>query len=300
VLLAFAAMFVVPSAGAVGSADADCSGTSVAMTPITDLGTKRYHGYTGGLYGNGRNVPPSAYLKKGLAAARRVHPIDGRVVLLSIGMSNTTQEFSAFKQFADMTPRKNPNVTVVDGAQGGQDAEIIKRPSARFWNVVDARLAAAGASAAQVQAVWLKEAIARDANHFRRDALRLEADLRQIVVILRTRFPNLQLIYVSSRTYAGYATTPLNPEPQAYDSGFAVRWLINERMKRKLQGPWIGWGPYLWTNGTRGRKDGLVWTCADTRPSDGTHPSATGRAKVAALLWKFFSTNGTARSWFLG
>ena len=61
----------------------------------------------------------------------------------------------------------------------------------------------------------------------------------------------------------------------------------------------IGWGPYLWTNGTRGRKDGFVWTCADTRPSDGTHPSATGQAKVAALLWIFFSTDRAAKSWFL-
>ena len=127
----------------------------------------------------------------------------------------------------------------------------------------------------------------------------MEADLRQIVGILCGRFPNLQLIYVSSRTYAGYATTALNPEPQAYDSGFAVRWLINERIKGKLRGPWIGWGPYLWTNGTRGRKDGFVWTCADTRPSDGTHPSATGQAKVAALLWIFFSTDRAAKSWFL-
>ena len=272
----------------------------MSTTPLTDLRKKTYHGYTGGLYGQGRNTPPAAYLESGLAAMRRVHPIDGRVVLLSIGMSNTTQEFSAFKRLADADGRKSTPLTIVDGAQGGQDAEIVKDPSARFWSVVAARLSAARASASQVQAVWLKEAIAREAEPFPLDALRLEADLRAIVGILRDRFPNLQLIYVSSRTYAGYATTALNPEPQAYDSGFAVRWLINERMKGKLQGPWIAWGPYLWTNGTRGRKDGLVWTCADTRPSDGTHPSASGQAKIASLLWKFFSTDRTAKSWFLG
>ena len=298
IVIALVALFAFPSSGAIGRAGADCSRTSVPMTPLTDLGTKTYHGYTGGLYGNGKNTPPAAYLKTGLAGAKRVHPINGRVVL-SIGMSNTTQEFSTFKRLADADGRKSAQLTIVDGAQGGQDAEIVKDPSAHFWSVVDARLAVAGASAAQVQALWLKEAIAREAAPFPRDALRLEADLRAIVRILRERFPNLQLIYVSSRTYAGYATTALNPEPQAYDSGFAVRWLVNERMKGKLQGPWIAWGPYLWTNGTRGRKDGLVWTCADTRPSDGTHPSASGQAKIASLLWKFFSTDGTAKSWFL-
>jgi hypothetical protein len=300
VILAVAAIFVLPSAGAVGRTGANCNGTSVAMTPLTDLGTKRYHGYSGGLYGNGNNTPSGSYLKAGLAAAKRVHPIDGRVVLLSIGMSNTTQEFSAFKRLADSDSRKNAQLTIVDGAQGGQDAEIVKDPSARFWNVVAARISAAGVTASQVQVVWLKQAIAREANPFPQDALRLETDLRAIVGILRDRFPNLQLIYLSSRTYAGYATTALNPEPQAYDSGFAVRWLVNERVKGKLKGPWIAWGPYLWTNGERGRKDGLVWTCADTRPSDGTHPSPSGQAKVASLLWKFFSTDRTAKSWFLG
>ena len=59
-----------------------------------------------------------------------------------------------------------------------------------------------------------------------------------------------------------------------------MRWLVNERVKGRLEGPWIAWGPYLWTNGERGRKDGLVWTCADTRSSDGTHPSESGQAKV--------------------
>ena len=299
-ILAVAAIFVLPSSGAIGRTGANCAGTSVSMTPLADLGTKRYHGYTGGLYGNGKNAPSATYLKTGLAAAKRVHPIDGRVVLLSIGMSNMTQEFSAFKRLADSDARKSPQLTIVDGAQGGQDAETIKDPSARFWSVVDARVGAAGATAAQVQAVWLKEAIARQANRFPADALQLQSDLRRIVGILRSRFPNLQLIYLSSRTYAGYATTALNPEPQAYDSGFAVRWLVNERVKGKLEGPWIAWGPYLWTNGERGRKDGLVWTCTDTRSSDGTHPSESGQAKVASLLLKFFSTNTTAKSWFLG
>jgi hypothetical protein len=258
-----------------------------------------YHGYRGGLYAKGVNAPPRAYLKKGLAAAKRVHPIDGRIVLLSIGMSNATQEFSTFKRYADLNSAKASDVTIVDGAQGGQDAEIVKDPQARYWSVVDQRLAAAGATSAQVQAVWVKEAIAQENEPFPRDAHRLQSDLRAIVANLHARFPNLQLVYLSSRTYAGYATTSLNPEPFAYDSGFAVKWLVAQREKGKIGGPWLGWGPYLWTNGTRGRKDGLVWTCADVRPNDGTHPSLTGQLKVAALLWHFFTTDPTAKSWFV-
>ena len=269
------------------------------MKPLTDLGKATYHGYHGGLYANGKNAAPQTYVKTGLARAKTVKPIDGKIVLLSIGMSNTTQEFSAFKRVADADPRKNSALPIVDGAQGGQDAEIIKDPNARFWTVVGARLSLAGASAAQVQAVWLKEAIARESNPFPADAKRLKTDLAAIVAILQGKFPNLKLVYLSSRTYGGYASTALNPEPFAYDSGFAVKWLVLDRIAGKLKGPWLAWGPYLWTNGEQGRKDGLVWTCADTRPSDGTHPSASGQEKVAQLLLKFFTADATAKPWFV-
>jgi lysophospholipase L1-like esterase len=298
VLLAATALILALPAAAPARTAANCAQTSVPMKPVTDLGKGKYHGYRGGLYANGKNAVPKAYLKTGLARAKSVKPIDGKIVLLSIGMSNTTQEFSAFKRIADADARKNPSLTIVDGAQGGQDAETIKDPSARFWTVVDARLSLAGTTAAQVQAVWIKQAIARENNPFPADAKRLKADLAAIVAILRARFPNLKLVYVSSRTYAGYASTPLNPEPFAYDSGFAVKWLVLDRIAGKLKGPWLAWGPYLWTNGEKGRKDGLVWTCADTR-ADGTHPSASGQQKVAQLLLRFFTTNATARPWFV-
>jgi hypothetical protein len=32
---------------------------------------------------------------------------------------------------------------------------------------------------------------------------------------------------------------------------------------------------------------------------DGTHPSGSGREKVAKLLWGFFSSDETAKGWFM-
>jgi len=295
--LAVLAVALLVPASASARVDADCARTSTGLTPLTDLGARTYKGYLGGLYPKGSNTPPAPYLAKGLAAAAQVKPIDGRVVLLSIGMSNATQEFSAFKQLADADPRKRPDVTIVDGAQGGQDIERIRMADAPFWGVVDQRLAAAGVSGRQVQAVWLKEALARPTESFPPDAQRFRGGLRQIHAVLRARFPNLRLVYVSSRTYAGYATTQLNPEPYAYQSGFGVKWFVGDRIDGKVDGPWVGWGPYLWTDGTKGRADGLTWTCADVA-ADGTHPSPSGRRKVAALLLRFFTSDRTARTWF--
>jgi hypothetical protein len=278
----------------------DCARTSTGLTPLTDfVGKRKYRGYRGGLYPNGRNRPTAAYLRGGLNAAKRVRRVGGQIVLLSIGMSNATDEFTAFKRLADVDPTKNPSLLVVDGAQNGGDAERIKRPSAEYWQVVDERLSAAGATADQVQVIWLKEMIAGEDRPFPRDARALQADLRAIIRIAKSRFPNLRLVYLSSRTYGGYAVTGQNPEPAAYDSAFAVRWLINERMAGKIKGPWIGWGPYLWTDGLRGRGDGLVWQCDDVG-QDGTHPSRTGAQKVAQLLQQFFRSDPTARPWFRG
>jgi hypothetical protein len=297
--LAATALVLALPAAAPGQPAANCAKTSVAKTPLTELGKGRYRGYRGGLYANGKNVPPTAYLKLGLARAKSIKPIEGKIVLLAVGMSNTTQEFSAFRRIADADARKNPSVTLVDGAKGGQDAELGRDPSARLWAVVDTRLGLAGATPEQVQVVWLKEAILGETRPFPADAKRLKNDLAAMVGILRDKFPNLKLVYVSSRTYGGYASKPINPEPFAYESGFAVKWLVLDRIAGKLTGPWLAWGPYLWTNGEKGRKDGLVWRCSDTSEFDGTHPTASGQQKVAQLLLKFFTTNATARPWFV-
>ena len=288
----------------------DCTRTSTGLVPLNDLGTGSYQGFQGGLYEGGRNKPGDAYMTDGMAHSALVTPLDGegqpnpngRIVLLSIGMSNTTQEYSTFKQIADADPQKNPRVLIVDGAQGGQDAQIIRNPNAQFWTIVDQRLTTAGATPRQVQAVWLKEAIAGENRVFPADATGLKEALQDIVRIMTTRYPNLRLIYASSRIYAGYATTSLNPEPYAYQSAFAVKWLIQEA-RHAIRGrpeaqPWLGWGPYLWADGLVPRSDGLTWLCSDFQ-SDGTHPSTSGRQKVAQMLLDFFKTDPTAKGWFL-
>jgi len=290
------------------SPTSDCTRTSVGFTPMLDAGSSFYRGFEASLYPGGRSTPPADYAALGLEYAGQVCPLNsvgqpdpkGRIVLLSIGMSNTTQEFSRFKQLADADPDKNPRVSIVDGAQGGQDAETIRNPNAQFWTIVDQRLASAGASPNQVQVAWLKEAIAGENRPFPTGAKRLYDDLGAIVEIMQVRYPNLRIVYLASRIYAGYASSALNPEPHAYQSGFSVRWLIEDRItgNGRSLAPWLAWGPYLWADGLIPRSDGLTWQCADFQ-SDGTHPSTGGRQKVAVLLLNFVKTDPTARVWFV-
>jgi hypothetical protein len=214
-------------------------------------------------------------------------------------MSNTLYESEQFVHAANAYAAKSAQLVVVNGAEGGQDAEMIKTANAPYWQQwVPEHLNKAGVTANQVQAVWLKEAIAGGGGVFPAGARLLQADLAAIVTILTQRFPNLQFVYLSSRIYAGYATTQLNPEPFAYESGFAVKWLIEGNMANASARPWLAWGPYLWADGTKPRSgDGLVWNCGDLR-ADGTHPSQSGAEKVSSLLLDFFQHDATSRGWF--
>jgi len=297
------------------------------LVPLTELEKGDYKGESGGLYGNGQNMPPAEHLKAAQAEAAKVQPLDaegksspdGKIGLVSIGMSNTSQEFSRFKEVADADPEKSPLVVVVNGAQGGQDAAAWANPAPPapgrpdVWGVLETRLKEAGVTPAQVQVVWLKQALIQPARlgEFPAHARKLEEDIIVALNRLKATYPNLRIAYLASRIYAGYATTALNPEPYSYESAFAVRWLIQAQMKGdprlnylpergEVKAPLFLWGPYLWGDGVKPRAaDGLVWKREDLGP-DGTHPSDTGRQKVADLLLTFFKTDPTARPWFVG
>ncbi len=290
---------------------------SDTVKPLTELGTGRYRGYMGGLYPDGLNALPASHLDAGLRAAGeiiprdtagRIDPIAGNIVLLSVGMSNTTQEYSLFKTLADTFARKNPRLVVIDGAQGGQTAALIADPTANYWTVIDGRLRSAGLSSQQVGAIWLKEANASPTNGFPAYAQDLQRDLATIIRALPQRYPNLKIVYLSSRIYGGWATSTLNPEMYAYEGGLSVKWLVEQQIAgdtslafegTNRRAPWLAWGPYLWANGLHPRlADGLIWEQGDF-VSDGTHPSATGRLKVAGMLLDFLKSDSTARGWFL-
>jgi hypothetical protein len=291
-----------------------CDRTSVGLTPLNDL-TGTYQGEPGGLYPGRSNVRPAGHEAAGRAIAQSIQPLDtegrpdatGRYALVSVGMSNTTMEFSAFLQLARQDSSRNPQLAIVDGAQGGQTAKLWSNPGCQCWGVLDQRLSDAHVSARQVVAAWLKEADAGPTNGWPRYAQDLRDEQITMLQILKARFPNLQLVYLSSRIYAGYALSNLNPEPYAYESGLAVRWIIEEQLRGNpalafdgaAGAPWLSWGPYLWADGLRPRSDGLTWACSELSASDGTHPSSSGQAKVANLLLTFFQTDSTARWWYL-
>jgi hypothetical protein len=282
---------------------------SIDLTPLSDLGSAQYLGFAGGLYADGENEPSAAYMEAGVALGATVQPLDrngkpsssGQIAMLSIGMSNTSREFSQFIQLAEADARKNPSLVMIDAALEGAAATEIAVPYGDYWTHVDRQLQGSEISAPQVQVIWLKTALARDRRSFPENARLLQRTLRSIVEILSAKFPQLKLVYISSRTYGGYSESDLSPEPGAYESGFGVKWFIKERIKNATPDrsiPWISWGPYLWANGLTPRSDGLIWKRSHFEP-DGVHTSAHGALKVATMLLEFFQKDITAKPWFL-
>lgn len=311
-----------------------------AATPLTDLGARTYERQTGGLYPGGHNTVPAAHAAAGLARAHRIQPLNraghpdphGKIVLLSISMSNGSAEWCGTTTCASTSPSgrsfmaqaaaspavNHQTLVIVNGAKGGQVASRWTSPRSPDYDLVrDQQLAPMGVTEQQVQVVWLKEADAfphQSLPSRSADAYTLERLLGDITRALKARYSHLQQVFLTSRTYGGYATTTLNPEPYAYESGFSAKWLIQAQIQQIQQhgtitdpragnlddntaAPWIAWGPYLWADGTRPRSDGLRWRRSDLGP-DGTHLSPAGITKVGHALLTFFLNSPYTHCWF--
>jgi hypothetical protein len=299
--------------GATQAAVAACP----SCVPLDDLSGPPHHGYPPGLYPGVSNSPPPAHLALALDAATQVVPRNvagnpspaGLVGFLSIGMSNTNQEFTAYQLQEDGRIGRDPRLILINGAVGGQSADSIANPAAPYWTIVLDRVHAAGLDANQVQVAWLKEAEGTVPDTtFPLHADTLRTHLRAIVRHMKDLFPNLSLCYMASRTYGGYTTNPARSEPLSYETAFAVRGLIEEQITGSpllnadpdvgpVEAPVLLWGPYLWTNGSTPRSsDGLVWLLTDVE-ADHIHPSPSGEIKVATLLSGFFGHDATAAPW---
>lgn len=297
------------------------AGSGTPIIPLPDLGTDTYLGVQGGLYPNGSNIMPADHDADGLAFANAIQPLDangdpdpnGKYGIISIGMSVTATNFALFTQDATADPSVNQNLVFVPGAQPRITADLWANPTFPAWGeIFQYFLPQSGVTANQVVAAWVESVLSDPTGTFPSDMTKLQADLETTAQLLHTNFPNLTLAFFSPREYGAYSTPRRgDPEPYSYETGFAVRGMIEDQMNGApglnynpangpVMAPWVGWGPYLWANGLIPRSDGLVWTCQDFQ-GDGLHPSVTtgGSEKNAFMLMNFFKTTDVTAPWFL-
>jgi hypothetical protein len=291
---------------------------------LIDMTGYSYRGFPGLLYPDG-NVCPAAHV-----AWKPKVDADQPFVFLSLGMSNVKMEFCdpqtgnvgpqncadySFVGKASRDASLNDNMIIVNGGIGGAVAINWRNPNDNVWTVVGSSLSSFGKTSADVQVVWAKMANKDPVLSLpnpNADAYVLAGQWADVVRNVKVKFPNVRQMYLASRIYSCGAPGSLNPEPMAYESGFAVKWLIEEQI-RQLNGqaadptfgpltldvaPWLAWGPYLWADGNNARSDGLTWEPSDLQ-GDCTHPSDIGKAKVAQLLLDFLKASPLTQDWFL-
>lgn len=268
----------------------------------------------------------------------------GKIVVVGLGMSNWTGELCtsvtvtqtkvppclpvSFIATATASPAVNhTSLVLVDCAANQMTTLTWTNDSGGLYTRCAEILRSQGLSEKQVQVVLWKNAdpdptvsLSSTTNcapltkvflKITPDACIYEHYVAAIARYIKGRYPNVQQMFLHSRTYGGYATSPLSPEPYAYEYGFATKWLIQAQIDQVENGfitpvtgdlsyartPWLAWGPYLWADGTSPRSDGLTWDPGDF-DGDGTHPSLSGIIKVTSMLMSFYETSPYTR-WFL-
>jgi hypothetical protein len=158
-----------------------------------------------------------------------------------------------------------------------------------------------------VQIAWIKIANAGPTGELDQHGKQLQRDTVAVLQNARARFPNLRIVYLESRIFAGYANSGLNPEPYAYEGAFVVRRLIQAQIqgdkelnwdpsRGPVKSPLLLWGAYLWGDGLQPRQsDGLVWKREDLG-GDGTHPSESDRRQREKLVRPAVSAGSPAPS----
>jgi len=300
----------------------NCSQSSVGFPPINDLGVGIWRGVQGGLYPGGQNIPPIDHYNSGIDIANHIVPLDvdgqpdsinGEIVFLSIGMSNTKQEFSKLKAFIDTLQNKNPYLKVINGAQPGWVLNEIVNLDTTYWFNLNENLISHGLTSSQVQVIWLKETEGYPIKNapdtsFQAYVDYLKDEFKIAIHIITAKFPNARLCYLASRVYGGYNINEKTPEPFAYYQGWAVKHLIEDQISGDTalvftgsdsRSPWLLWGTYLWADGATPRSDGLTWICPEDY-KDGVHLSdPVGQEKAAMLVLNFLLGEKTAQPWLL-
>jgi len=228
-----------------------------------------------------------------------VTPVDGIIGVVCIGMSNSNQECADFitRRDGQYAAEINPAVRVVNCAVGGNAIEKWIDPAADgpLWDAcITTRLAQAGVRLDQVRVLYHKAAnqfttaagggalptypaAGSDYDNFR-------GNLAAFAARVKTKFPAVQAVYTSSRSYGGFSGGVSRGEPLSYEEGHALNaWLADNPV---VQSVWYGWGPYLWAPdcaSTTTNGGGVCYNRADY-VADGVHPSGSGTAKVSGLI----------------
>ncbi len=246
------------SASVSGVSSLSFTATTPSLVPLTDMGASTYFGFSGGLYPGG-NVMPQAHADARQAFAAAVEPLDrngnpspsGKYVLLAIGHSITAPIFCnidpghvcapySFIGQAMADPDVDRTNLAIVRVECCPRAEELENPDFSGYDRTRDRLSTLGLREQQVQVVWSQlytSVTTLELPDPRARAYVLTRQAGTVVRAFRSLYPNLRLVFFTSRVYGGYSERPLDTgEPAGYENGFSVKWLIQAQIDQMASG----------------------------------------------------------------
>ncbi|MBX7153416.1 MAG: T9SS type A sorting domain-containing protein [Bacteriodetes bacterium] len=304
------------------AAQRNCENDSTGLIPLVDLQGKQWRGFTGGLYYNGLNTRPADHKNKALQQAAAIKPLDGngmqsatgKIVWIGVGASNPRTEFLRFSNQIDTMGKKNPALKLINTCIGGQGIQKMNVATDNYWKQAEKQLADSGLTNKQVQIAWIETDNTQTADTtFPKAAETLRDEFRTLLQTMRTLYPNLKLCYITARAYSGFVDLDAGAtvgrgllHPRDYYNGWSIKMLIEKQMngdaEYAFEGalatiPFITWGSYHWTDGSKQRNDGFSIQCSTDVGGDGLHLSEAGEVKMGAQMFAYFTTDETTAPW---
>lgn len=251
---------------------------------------------------------PATYKGLPLGLVDRSEPtitaVDGIIGVVCVGMSNATQECQdyAANVAGSLASEVSDAVRVVDCAKGGQAIEEWNDPAldASLWDAcIQNALPNAGVSPDQVRVIYHKAADKHTEDPVSgvyppypdpdSDYFNFYDNLTTFAGRVPEKFPSVQAVYTTSRSYGGFATDERRGEPLSYEEGHALNsWLSDHA---SVDGVWYGWGPYIWAPDCGSDLTNASGTCyvRTDYVSDGVHPAEGAKDKITAMIHARFS-----------
>lgn len=285
------------------------------LIPLNDLGMNLYKGRVGGLYPEGLNMPSGEYAQDLLAASQNVVPRDrqgnpsptGDIVFISMGASTGGKNMTALINKTRNNPLVNSRLKAMNGNQPAQQAPLsyIANGNSKYWKHVLQIVTQHKSTAEQVQVVYLETDDGYPTKTFPNRPNFIKSEIESCMRTMKTKFINLQILYVLGRPRTFNNNAVWNTEPSPYYFGWACKWAIDDQINgtgnvaykgTNAVAPMITWGFYQWADSLPRKTDNFYWRWTETK--DGLHANDVGQDTLSTRFQKFLFTDPYASIWY--
>lgn len=293
----------------------DIRNTTV-YTPINDLGKNLFRDSVGGLFPGGLNNPTGSYAKDLMHTSRNLQPLDtfgnpstdGHILFLSLGGSTGGHNMKALRDITRGNPATNPYIKILNANTGTGEASLnaIASADSPYWSHVTQILTGdAEASYRQVQLIYLETDEGSKNTDWPSRPIEVKQLLEEAMRNIKSKFPNIKIVYVLGRTHTFDVSATWNREPCPYYFGWSCKWAIQDQINgdpgMKYKGknavaPILTWGFYQWADSTPRKTDGFTWLPSET--ADGLHANAEGQDTLSHRFQQFLLNDKFASKWY--